>query len=278
MISIIIPCYNAADFIKETLDSIKSQNVDELEIIVVDDGSTDSSASIILSEKDSRLLYLRQENSGVSVARNSGLSVAKGEYVIFFDADDKMSDGFLSLRKRVLDSDHSLDFCCGPVVTFPVPGEETYGPADDIIDGLLTYKQYYSSCPSNYLIRKSSLTENRLNFNPILSSTADRFFLIELASFGKGKLIKEAPLLYRISSNSMSNKLSSKLVLDNETYLHELQRKGLIPQELEDEFMFKICYILGLGFIRTGLYFKGMKYVTSAFLKKPVKFVEQIYQ
>src|SRR5215204_5854126 len=115
MISVIIPCFNAERFIKETLDSIVTQQEEIKNIIIVDDGSTDQSASIIKSYNDSRIIYLHQPNKGVSVARNRGLSQAEGEFVVFFDADDKMSSGFLKERKKILDVNSDIDFCCGPV-------------------------------------------------------------------------------------------------------------------------------------------------------------------
>src|SRR5687768_8969930 len=126
MISVIIPCYNAAPFIAETLISIFEQKDVFLEVIVIDDGSTDTSASII-KEFGDKVQYHYQTNSGVSSARNKGLVLAKGDYVIFFDADDKMSEGFLFARKKVLDENESVGFVCGPVITFPTSGDIHYG-------------------------------------------------------------------------------------------------------------------------------------------------------
>lgn len=99
MISVIIPCYNAASFIKETLESIFGQEGVQFEVIVIDDGSTDASASII-KQFNGRLCYEYQQNRGVSAARNKGLQISNGDYVVFFDADDKMSKNFLLARKK----------------------------------------------------------------------------------------------------------------------------------------------------------------------------------
>ena len=86
-VSIIVPCYNAAPFLSETLDSTVRQTRPPLEVIVVDDGSTDDSAAIAASYGPP-VRVLRQPNQGESVARNLGLAVARGEYVVFLDADD----------------------------------------------------------------------------------------------------------------------------------------------------------------------------------------------
>ncbi len=86
-VSTVIPCYNAAPFLRETLDSVLAQTVLPLEVIVVDDGSTDDSAAIAESYGPP-VRVIRQKNQGESVARNRGIDEAKGEWVAFLDADD----------------------------------------------------------------------------------------------------------------------------------------------------------------------------------------------
>lgn len=90
LISIIIPVYNIEEYIENCLCSLINQTYEHIEIICIDDGSTDSSADIIkaMQEKDSRIVYVYQNNSGVSSARNKGLDIANGEYIMFVDGDD----------------------------------------------------------------------------------------------------------------------------------------------------------------------------------------------
>lgn len=90
LISIIIPVYNNEKYIDTCLQSVCNQTFKNLEIIVINDGSTDSSLKVInrYSENDSRILVINQENQGVSSARNSGLDIAKGDYILFLDGDD----------------------------------------------------------------------------------------------------------------------------------------------------------------------------------------------
>lgn len=89
-VSIIIPIYNAEKHLKRCLDSLVNQTLKEIEIICVNDGSTDSSLDILneYKEKDSRIVVISQKNGGESTARNSGYQIAKGEYIAFVDADD----------------------------------------------------------------------------------------------------------------------------------------------------------------------------------------------
>ena len=90
LVSVIIPVYNLENYIGNCLNSIVNQIYNELEILCVDDGSSDRSAEIIRSfcDKDGRVKYFYQENAGVSAARNSGLEKASGEYIMFLDGDD----------------------------------------------------------------------------------------------------------------------------------------------------------------------------------------------
>lgn len=93
-VSIILPIYNVAPYLKEAFESIISQTLKEIEIIAVNDGSTDNSQEIIekYSQQDSRIISLYQENQGQSVARNLALEYARGEYIYMMDSDDLLSD------------------------------------------------------------------------------------------------------------------------------------------------------------------------------------------
>lgn len=89
-VSVIVPIYNVKQYLANSLDSIAGQKFDELEVLLIDDGSSDGSAEIAkaYAAKDRRYRYIRQENAGVSAARNRGIEEAKGDYLAFYDADD----------------------------------------------------------------------------------------------------------------------------------------------------------------------------------------------
>ncbi len=86
--SVVIPLYNKANYIEKTLHSVLAQSFQDFEIVVVDDGSTDKSLEIAKKINDGRIRFIGQKNSGVSVARNQGIEVAKGKYIALLDADD----------------------------------------------------------------------------------------------------------------------------------------------------------------------------------------------
>ena len=107
-ISVIIPVYNMADRVGRCLDSIVSQPFKDIEILLIDDGSTDGAADVIkvYSIADSRIICVRQENSGVSAARNLGIGKASGDYILFIDADDEIEEDYL---RNIADKARSTD-------------------------------------------------------------------------------------------------------------------------------------------------------------------------
>lgn len=98
MISIVIPLYNKADSIARTLLSVQAQTIEDYEVVVVDDGSTDGSADVVRSLADRRIRLFSQANAGVSAARNRGIAESRGEYIAFLDADDEWRPGYLATQ------------------------------------------------------------------------------------------------------------------------------------------------------------------------------------
>ncbi|MFT5312552.1 MAG: glycosyltransferase involved in cell wall biosynthesis [Thermoproteota archaeon] len=122
LISVIIPCYNAEKYIAQTLESVLAQQ-QKMQIIVVDDGSTDLSADIVQSFSK-KIQYFRQENRGVSSARNTGIKLAKGEFIIFLDTDDLWPEGSLKKRLDILQTFPKIDYVYGKIEHFISPEME----------------------------------------------------------------------------------------------------------------------------------------------------------
>lgn len=113
-ISIIVPIYNCEKFLDKCLDSLARQTFDNLEILLIDDGSTDNSANICkkFCDKDNRFIYIYQDNAGVSAARNKGLSLAMGDYIGFCDSDDWCEPDMYEVLYNLLISTNSDISCC----------------------------------------------------------------------------------------------------------------------------------------------------------------------
>lgn len=110
--SVVIPCFNYGRFLVEAVDSVRAQTLDKVEIIVVDDGSTDELTKSVLAglERDDSLTVLRQENGGLVSARNAGIALAGGEYVCCLDSDDRLMPNYLEAAILAMESDRAIGF------------------------------------------------------------------------------------------------------------------------------------------------------------------------
>ncbi len=110
LLSIIVPVYNVEQYLQECVESLLAQTFSRTEIILVDDGSTDSGSQICdnLAKRDSRVIVVHQNNKGVSAARNAGLEIAKGKYISFVDGDDFVTAEFTKAMQRVASEDAEL--------------------------------------------------------------------------------------------------------------------------------------------------------------------------
>ena len=113
MISVIVPAYNVAEFLRESVDSALAQTFRDIEVIVVDDGSTDSSADTLRDLDDPRLRVIRQDHQGSAAARNSGLRLASGELMAFLDADDRWAPRNLERQAAFLRDHPEVDITFG---------------------------------------------------------------------------------------------------------------------------------------------------------------------
>lgn len=115
LISVIVPVYNVQEYLKICLDSILKQTYKDLEIILVDDGSTDSSGTICdeYKKKDNRIKVIHQKNGGLSSARNTGIKIATGKYIAFIDSDDYIEKDMYKRAIETMKQEHAQIFICG---------------------------------------------------------------------------------------------------------------------------------------------------------------------
>jgi glycosyltransferase involved in cell wall biosynthesis len=108
-VSIILPVFNRAHLVAEAVKSVLLQSFENFELIIIDDGSTDATVEIINTFDDPRIILLRQQNRGRSVARNQGLAIAQGRYIAFLDSDDVYREGKLGLQVAYMDKHREFD-------------------------------------------------------------------------------------------------------------------------------------------------------------------------
>lgn len=132
-VSVIIPVYNVEAYLRQCLDSVVNQTLREIEIICVDDGSTDKSAAILkeYAAKDGRIKVLTQSNTGAGAARNAGIARATGEWITFCDADDWIEPDAIEKMVAAAQREDADCVCCG-MIRDNVDGKSIPRPYDEI--------------------------------------------------------------------------------------------------------------------------------------------------
>ena len=212
-VTIIIPCYNQVDFLEDCLQSAMSQTFNDWECLLVNDGSTDHTEEICKkwTEKDSRFIYHCKENSGVAKTRNFGLEIAKGEWIQFLDADDKIAPD--KLEKSLVFKDEANIIISNFAMIF---GEEITPPFCDLAATEITFENLVSRWDIDFnlaihcvLISKELLGTSR--FQTDFKANEDWIFWLEIFKKNdvKVKFINEQLAFYRHNPHGASkNKLA----------------------------------------------------------------------
>ena len=218
-ISVIIPVYNAEAYIEQCLESVMNQTLKDIEIICVDDGSTDNSISILkeYEKKDARISVLYQKNQFAGVARNNGLSIAKGEYVAFLDSDDYFElDGLEKLYN--IATENNLDFvkAASYIVdtqTSDISTNKYYSNGafnENQMKNILTFAAAprkllsVADVPWNAIYKLKFLNDNEIRFNNLRCINDHSFYMNCLVHASRIMITKIFLTYYRINqSNSL---------------------------------------------------------------------------
>ncbi len=212
LISIIVPVYNVKDFLTECLESLTAQTYENLEIIIIDDGSTDGSSELCdkLKYKDKRIAVIHQKNGGLSAARNAGLKVAKGEYVAFVDSDDSVNPSFIKALFQAIKTNNSDISVCG--YDDDLPKEKTLTGKEATIN-LLLAQENIDILAWNKLYKKTLFIKNHISY-PVDKIHEDNLTTYKLYSkSNKVSFVPESLYNYRKREGSITseNKKESHL-------------------------------------------------------------------
>lgn len=264
MVSVIVPAYNCKAVLERCVASICSQTYRRLEIIIVDDGSTDGTSQLCdeLQASDERIRVLHKENGGVSSARNAGLKVAQGEYVQFVDSDDwireDMTENLVTALKR---TKVSL-VICGYVkheknkVTEIVPQMAETCPVRELdlqVEGL--FKNFYLNAPWNKLYVRKQITNG---FPEELSLGEDLTFNLKYIE-----------------------KISSVTILEKGLYHYDCTNEASLSQkkDMQQLAVKKRLFRLNLDFCRKYLDVRdGIRQLSDNFMISTLYFLEDIYE
>jgi glycosyltransferase involved in cell wall biosynthesis len=257
-ISVISPVYNVAPYIRKCIESLLSQTYSNFELILVDDGSTDESGTICdeYAAKDYRIRVIHQANQGVSAARNRGIELAKGIYIAFVDADDKVEPNYLAvLQARCAQT--NADICCcdyleesgGKKLTHRLSLQPYYASAQEVQQNVLPQvitSGKLLSCWAKFY-KRDLLTEHNIRFRP---RRRGEDWLFNIESFAQAKNVAYVPeALYHYVHNVYSAMMQHlpeqfDLWIENRTICAEVaQRYHLnIPQADESDWVQRVFY------------------------------------
>lgn len=216
LVSIIVPVYNTEKYLEDCIESLIMQTYEKLQIILVDDGSTDGSGDICddYSKKDSRIQVIHQNNQGVSTARNAGIQLAKGEYLTFVDSDDTLTSNAMEIALKILHQDQadmvtygwhiiredgSVEQACRESrVTMDIPGA--------VKEMLMHYSAYGGGYPWNKLWRREVFRDELPVFNSNLYYFEDMEWVVRmLLRIRKIAVCQECLYSYYIRENSITH-------------------------------------------------------------------------
>ncbi len=173
--SVVVPVYNAENTLRRCVDSIMNQNFTDMQLILINDGSPDNSGKICeeYAKKYDNVLYIEQENSGVSATRNKGMDIAEGEYILFVDSDDYVSDDYFEVIDNAV-SAHNPDVFIFSMA-YTDGNREKICPKIYSTDKITTANKFYELSNNsmmnsmlNKVYRRSIIEENKIRLNPNL--------------------------------------------------------------------------------------------------------------
>lgn len=237
LFSVIIPCYNYGHLVGRAISSVLAQDGDDYEIVVVNDGSTDDSESVVACHvaKHPRLVhYEYQENRGPAAARNTGIRLSKGRYLILLDADDEMVDGALTHARHYLVAQGEVDVIIGSHITVNDTGHEKVRPVrplpDELEQRFLRYlKKRISMANGAMLIHRRIF--DLIKYNENLRNVEDIPVFAHMLALYDCRVI-DAPIarIYKHSDSLRHNtKIARKVGLQVVDVLFD---KNILPSEL----------------------------------------------
>lgn len=275
ILSIIVPIYNAESDLNECLESLSKVQEDNIEIILVDDGSTDDSSFICekFTERDERFILCHKKNGGVSSARNYGLKEAQGEFVYFMDSDDYINSDKFSKMMKYLERD--IEVLCFLYLRSDYVGETNEPKFKEIDRSALLSKLRNAEFSNDFgyvwnkIYKKKLIELNNIVFEEKLSEREDFLFNVEYFKNVNNISFYEDYIYYYIQNEeSLSRKGKDKAFIDDfiqlldiklrDNYLNKSIIKEDVILELIADYIVKSVFSVGTSYQEIKLKFKGL--------------------
>ncbi|NMA75367.1 MAG: glycosyltransferase [Bacteroidales bacterium] len=275
LVSVIIPCFNSEKWIIETLDSVRNQSYSNIEIIIVDDGSTDNTRYLV-NEYGKDIIYLYQENKGPSAARNLGIKNAQGKYVAFLDSDDLWESHKLLEQISFLEKNSDVALVFSNVKVIDEGGNYLYThynqvPTEkrELITAFFMGKIGMNT--PTIVVRKEAV-DSVGGFDESLPMREDHFFLMSMADRYSIKHFKEPLVRRRINEGSMSDSVEmGKAFKLFEPFVNKSVKQFPYLGKYKRHAMAKINMAAGTGYWKHGDFNNSVKSMLKAIWLNPFK-------
>lgn len=289
LVSIIIPTYNVESYIFRGLESCINQTYKNIEIIIIDDGSTDKTRDIIkrYSEKDNRIKYFFQKNKGVSSARNKGLDISGGEYIIFLDSDDWLELNTVEYLLEKKSNNKDCFIICDRYFAYLDLDDSIFKERqnEDENEIILSNKEIllnvgtkkYNLQSSCYKLFSKKILNNNIRFKEDIYHGEDGLFVFEYLFFVQNVFYINKPLwniLERTDSSSRGK--FNKKFFTAITAVKEMIKLAENDKELK-EYLKKYLYIRTKQVFFKGIKDKGLNIEEERLLKKQIIELEKLY-
>ena len=244
-ISVIVPAYNSATTIVETISSVLQQTFPDFELIVINDGSTDQTLELLSTVKDPRLKIFSYSNGGMSTALNRGITHAEGEFIAFLDHDDLWTADKLELQLAALQEHPEAGVAYSWNYFMDEKGESFYAITPIFFEGnvyaqLLVHNFIING--SNCIVRKQ-VVESVGEFDPAVGGSADWDYWLRLAAHSSFVVVRQYQVFYRVSSGSMSANIehmeqSTLAVIEKAFQSAPLEMQSLKKQSLASAYTY----------------------------------------
>jgi glycosyltransferase involved in cell wall biosynthesis len=204
-ITVLMPAYNASDYIGEAIESVLKQTFSDFELLVVDDGSVDNTAEIVRSFNDPRIVFIQQKNEGIAVALNTGLRVARAEYIARFDADDICYANRLEMQYEFMINNPGYVVVGSDVDYVDVDGNFIFSHQVTAYTNKQIKGLPYSVCPfihSSVLFKKSIIPGT--GYNAHAHTFEDHFLWLQISNLGKFHNLSQSLMQVRLNPQSLT--------------------------------------------------------------------------
>lgn len=257
LVSIIVPVFNTEVYLIRCIESLLQQSYNDIEIILVNDGSTDKSRDICLnySETQQNIYYLEQENSGVSSARNRGIDASNGKYIVFVDSDDYVHERYIELLVDGM-NDSNLSICgyykvneTNDVISSNLKGERRRKKftTEEFCKYLFYLDEFnYQGYLFNKMFLSEIILEKHIHFAQEISYNEDRLFVLEYLMFCKGLKYCDTPYYYYLQHSDSAMAKNSQM--SSQKRFSEIVAFQQMIQMMKKNKLDSVCYAIFDGY------------------------------